>query len=178
VMLVGILARSQDSALALAAWAAAWGVITVISNSTRMIQQIVIKYRHQVSDSMLLKFTLMVGLICSFVLFTMSSTPMGNTIVTAFVGDDRDLVASIKPVLQICMLIPLLIALQNATQGFLVSAGRTGTVNLSTWLGTGTLLLVATLMVNAGVSGAIAAAIAMVSALSIEISCLFFKSRS
>jgi progressive ankylosis protein len=178
VLLVGILARSQDSALALAAWAAAWGVITVISNSTRMIQQIVIKYRHQVSDAMLLKFTLTVGLICSFVLFTMSSTAMGNTIVTAFVGDDRDLVASIKPVLQICMLIPLLIALQNATQGFLVSAGRTGTVNLSTWLGTGTLLLVATLMVNAGVSGAIAAAIAMVSALSIEITCLFFKSRS
>jgi progressive ankylosis protein len=35
VLLVGILARSQDSALALAAWAAAWGVITVISNSTR-----------------------------------------------------------------------------------------------------------------------------------------------
>jgi progressive ankylosis protein len=178
MLLVGILARSQDSALALAAWAAAWGVITVISNSTRMIQQIVIKYRHQVSDSMLLKFTLMVGLICSFALFIMSSTAIGNTIVTAFVGDDRDLVASIKPVLQICMLIPLLIALQNATQGFLVSAGRTGTVNLSTWLGTGTLLLVATLMVNAGVSGAIAAAIAMVSALSIEISCLFLKSRS
>lgn len=177
MLLVGILARSQDSALALAAWTAAWGVITVISNSTRMVQQIIIKYRHQVSDTRLLKFTLTVGLVCSFALFVMSGTPIGNTIVTAFVGDDRALVASIKPVLQICTIIPLLVALQNATQGFLVSAGRTGTVNLSTWLGTGTLLFMATLMVNIGISGAIAAAIAMVSSLTIEISCLFLKSR-
>lgn len=177
VMLVGVLARAQDSALALAAWTAAWGVITVVSNSTRMVQQIIIKYRHQVSNARLLKFTLSVGLLCSSALFIMGGTPLGNAIVTAFVGDDRELVRSIKPVLQICMVIPLLVALQNATQGFLVSAGRTGTVNFSTWLGTGTLLLVATLMVNAGFAGAIAASIAMVSALTIEISCLFLKSR-
>lgn len=178
VLLVGILARSQDSALALAAWTAAWGVITVIANSTRMVQQIIIKYRHQVSDSRLLKFTATVGFLCSFVLFVMSGTPIGDTIVTAFVGNDRVLVANIKPVLQICTVIPLLVAMQNATQGFLVSAGRTGTVNFSTWLGTGTLLLMATLSVNLGIPGAMAAAIAMVMALSIEITCLFIQSRS
>jgi progressive ankylosis protein len=177
VLLVGILARSQDSALALATWAATWGVVTVISNSTRMVQQIIIKYRHQVADRLLLKFTLTVGLICSLVLLIMGNSSIGDAMLTAFVGSDRDLVASIKPVLQICTLIPLLVAVQNATQGFLVSAGRTGTVNLSTWLGTGMLLLASTIGVNAGMQGAIAAAIAMVLALSIEITCLLLKSR-
>jgi progressive ankylosis protein len=81
-------------------------------------------------------------------------------------------------VLRICTLVPLLVALQNATQGFLVSAGRTGTVNLSTWLGTGTLLIIAASSVAMGIQGALAAAIAMVCALAIEITCLFFKSRT
>lgn len=177
VLLIGILARSQDSALALATWAATWGVVTVISNSTRMVQQIIIKYRHQVSDRILLKFTLTVGLVCSLVLLIMGNSSTGDAMLTAFVGNDRPLVASIKPVLQICTIIPLLVAVQNATQGFLVSAGRTGTVNLSTWLGTGTLLLVAMIAVNSGIPGAIGAAMAMVLALSIEITCLLLKSR-
>ena len=177
VLLIGLIARSQNSALALAAWTAAWGVIVVISNSTRMIQQIIIKYRHTVPDRQLLKFTLTVGLLCSSVLLIMTSTPIGNSIVQTFVGNDRELVDSIKPVLRICSVVPLLVALQNATQGFLVSDGRTGTVNLSTWLGTATLLLIAFSGVNAGMDGALAAAIAMVSSLSIEITCLFLKSR-
>ncbi len=42
--------------------------------------------------------------------------------IQSFVGNDLDLVNSIRPVLQICTLVPLLVALQNATQGFLVSA--------------------------------------------------------
>ena len=178
VLLVGVIARSQDSALALAAWTAAWGVILVIANSTRMIQQIIIKYRHKVPDRQLLQFTLTVGFLCSFVLLVMGNTTIGNGMIQAFVGNDRDLVNSIRPVLQICTLVPLFVALQNATQGFLVSVGRTGTVNLSTYLGTGTLLLVATLCVSLNLPGALAAAIAMVSALAIEISCLFLKSRS
>ena len=107
----------------------------------------------------------------------MGNSATGDVILTAFVGNDRALVTSIKPVLQICTIIPLLVAIQNATQGFLVSAGRTGTVNLSTWLGTGMLLLVATVSVNSGIQGAIAAAIAMVLALSVEITCLLLKSR-
>jgi progressive ankylosis protein len=178
VLLVGVIARSQDSALALAAWTAAWGVVLVIANSTRMIQQIIIKYRHKLPDRQLLQFTLTVGFVCSFVLLIMGNTSLGSGMIQAFVGNDPELVDRIRPVLQICTLVPLLVALQNATQGFLVSAGRTGTVNLSTWLGTGTLLLVATLCISLGLPGALAAAIAMVSALSIEISCLFLNSRT
>ena len=70
---------------------------------------------------------------------------------------------------------PLFVALQNAIQGFLVSENRTGHVNLSTWLGTGTLLIISTFAINKGMNGAMAAAIAMITSMLVEISCLLWK---
>ncbi len=174
-LLIGIIARSQDSTLALAAWPAAWGLVLVIANSTRMIQQIVIKYRGKTSDLRLLKFTMMVGGFCSLFLLSLSTTSIGEQMIQAFIGSDRDLVNRIKPVLLVCTGIPLLVAIQNATQGFLVSEGRTGTVNFSTWLGTGTLLALTGISVQMGMGGALAAAIAMSCAMLVEVSCLFLK---
>jgi progressive ankylosis protein len=71
------------------------------------------------------------------------------------------LVDGIKPVLLICTPVPLLVALQNAIQGFLVSTGRTGQVNRATWLGTSVLLSLAGVLVSIGLPGAMAGAIAM-----------------
>ena len=175
VLLVGLIARSKDAALALAAWTAAWGLVLVIANSTRMIQQIVIKYRHQVSDRLLLQFTFSAGLICSILLGLMANTAIGETIIQAFIGQDQALLLQIKPVLQVGIVIPLLIAFQNAIQGFLVSRGRTGAVNLATWFGTGSLLATAGIGVGAGVPGALAAAIAMMIALCTELACLGWR---
>jgi progressive ankylosis protein len=176
-LLLGVIARASDSALALAAWPSAWGVILVIANSTRMVQQIVIKYRGKASDRLLFKFTLLAGVACSMVLLLMSTTPIGNAIIQTFIGEDQDLRQQIQPVLIRCMPIPLLVALQNATQGFLVSDGRTGRVNLSTWLGTLTLLVIAIAMVQLGQPGAVAAATAMVAAMAIEVLCLVWQHR-
>jgi progressive ankylosis protein len=174
-LLISIIARAQDATIAIAAWSAAWGLVLVIANSTRMVQQMVIKYRHQVRDHQLLMFALTVGGVCSGVLLLMSSTPAGDQIVQSFIGSDRALAESIKPVLLVCAGVPLLVAIQNATQGFLVSEGRTGSVNLATWLGTGILLLIATVTVSRGMNGAMAAAIAMVAAISTEVICLLWK---
>jgi progressive ankylosis protein len=176
-LLVGAISRAADGQIALAAWPAAWGLVLVIANSTRMVQQIIIKYRDRVSDRLLLNFALSVGLACSLFLLFISTTPIGETIVRAFIGSDRLLVERIKPVLLICAIVPLLVAVQNATQGFLVSAGKTGSVNLATWLGTSALLGIAYLAVSMGVNGAIAAAIAMISAMTIEISLLLWQRR-
>jgi progressive ankylosis protein len=176
-LLLGVIARASDSALALAAWPSAWGVILVIANSTRMVQQIVIKYRGKATDRLLVRFTLMVGVSCSLLLVLMSTTPIGDTIIQTFIGDDQELRQQIQPVLIRCTAIPLLVALQNATQGFLVSDGRTGRVNLSTWLGTLTLLTIAIAMVYLGQPGALAAATAMVAAMAIEVLCLAWQYR-
>ena len=174
-ILISILARAEDSTIAIAAWSAAWGLVLVIANSTRMVQQMVIKYRHQVSDRQLLTFAISVGAACSSLLLLMSVTPIGDRIVQSFIGNDIILANSIKPVLLICTIVPLFVALQNATQGFLVSENRTGHVNLSTWLGTGTLLIIATFAINKGMNGAMAAAIAMITSMLVEVTCLLWK---
>lgn len=174
-ILISILARAEDATIAIAAWSAAWGLVLVIANSTRMVQQMVIKYRHQVSDRQLLTFAMSVGAACSSLLLLMSLTPIGYRIVQSFIGNDLTLAKSIKPVLLICAIVPLFVALQNAIQGFLVSENRTGHVNLSTWLGTGTLLIISTFAINKGMNGAIAAAIAMITSMLVEISCLLWK---
>ncbi|MCX5983151.1 MAG: hypothetical protein NTY89_15445 [Nostocales cyanobacterium LacPavin_0920_SED1_MAG_38_18] len=174
-ILISILARAEDSTIAIAAWSAAWGLVLVIANSTRMVQQMVIKYRHQVSDRQLLSFAISVGAACSSLLLLMSVTPIGDRIVQSFIGNDLTLANSIKPVLLICTIVPLFVALQNATQGFLVSENRTGQVNLSTWLGTGTLLIIATFAINKGMNGAMAAAIAMITSMLVEVTCLLWK---
>jgi len=174
-ILISILARAEDSTIAIAAWSAAWGLVLVIANSTRMVQQMVIKYRHQVSDRQLLSFAISVGAACSSLLLLMSVTPIGYRIVQSFIGNDIILANSIKPVLLICTIVPLFVALQNATQGFLVSENRTGHVNLSTWLGTGTLLIIATFAINKGMNGAMAAAIAMITSMLVEVTCLLWK---
>ncbi|MBK1987168.1 hypothetical protein A0J48_006385 [Sphaerospermopsis aphanizomenoides BCCUSP55] len=174
-ILISILARAKDATVAIAAWSAAWGLVLVIANSTRMVQQIVIKYRHQVSDRQLLTFAISVGSACSALLLLMSVTPVGDRIVESFIGNDLTLANSIKPVILICTIVPLLVALQNATQGFLVSESRTGHVNLFTWLGTGTLLIIASFAINNGLNGATSAAIAMITSMIVEVSCLLWK---
>jgi progressive ankylosis protein len=191
-LLVGAISRSVDAPIALAAWPAAWGLVLVIANSTRMLQQIIIKYQGKVGvgqasppaeaavkqNRVLLNFALSVGGGCSILLLLISTTNIGEWVIQAFIGSDRALINSIKPVLLICAGIPLLVALQNATQGFLVGAGKTGGVNQATGVGTMALLGIAWLAVRAGLSGAIAAAMAMVVAMLIEVLFLLFKWRS
>jgi progressive ankylosis protein len=176
-LLMGIIARGGDAEIAIASWSAAWGLVLVIANSTRIIQQIIIKYRGKATDKLLFSFAVMVGGICSLLLLLVASTPLGNQIVRSFIGNDSDLIAAIKPVLLVCTGVPLMVAVQNATQGFLVSEGRTGSVNLATWISTGVLLAVATLAVKFGIQGATSAAIAMVAGMLVEVICLLWKRR-
>jgi progressive ankylosis protein len=177
-VLVGLVARSIDAPISLAAWPAASGLVVIISNSTRMVQQIIIKYQSRVPAKLLLNFALSVGGICSALLLLISTTTVGDTIVRGFIGSDRLLATNIKPVLTICAPMPLLVASQNALQGFLVGAGKTSNVNRATWLGTSVLLAIAWPTVNAGWNGAIAAATATVIALAIEVIWLISTMRS
>ncbi len=177
-VLVGLVARSIDAPIALAAWPAASGLVLIVSNSTRMVQQIIIKYQSRVPARLLLTFALSVGGGCSVLLLLISTTTLGEAIVRGFIGSDRVLANNIKPVLTICIAMPLLVALQNAIQGFLVGAGKTSDVNRATWIGTSVLLAIAWPTVHAGWGGAIAAATATVIALAIEVCWLIFTLRS
>jgi progressive ankylosis protein len=142
-----------------------------------MVQQITIKYRHRIADRQLFQFALTVGLVGALVLGVIGTTPIGMQVIQLFVGGDRELAMQMRPVLWVCFINPLLVALLNAMQGMMVSEGRTGSVNLATWLGTGALLLVASLGVNAGLPGAIAAAGAMLAASLVEVGGLMWQRR-
>lgn len=173
-LLVGIVARAMDGAIALAAWPAAWGLVLLIANATRMVQQIVIRHLDSVSPMKLVNFAFSVGAVCSAFIVILALTPIGRGIVSLFLGGDAELVMAVLPVLSICIGIPAMVALQNAMQGFLIGNGRTLHVNVSTWAGTFTLLFVAYACVHYQWPGASAAAIAMSFAIGIELVWLMF----
>jgi progressive ankylosis protein len=174
-LLIGILVQAQDAMVAIAAWTSAWGLVLVIANSTRMVQQIVIKYRHQVSEQKLLIFASIIGASCSLLLLGISISPLGEQIIQSFIGGDRILAQNMKSALLLCTGIPFLVALQNAIQGLFISDGKTGQVNLVTWLCTGTLLLIAYIFVQQKMNGTMAAAIAMSTSMLVEVCYLFWK---
>jgi progressive ankylosis protein len=177
VALVGIIARAIDGNIALAAWPAAWGLVSVISNSTRMVQQIVIRNRKSMPDRSLMMFAITVGMICSSILLSISATPMSDRAIGWFVGDDRELILRVRPVLLVCAILPLLVSLQNAIQGFLVSEGRTWGVNHATLIGASVMLGITYLAVQLGQYGGMAAGIGMVVGSAIEIGYLAYRWR-
>jgi progressive ankylosis protein len=160
--LVGIVARANDGVIALAAWPAAWGLVLVIANSTRMVQQIIIRNRKLMPDQLLITFAITVGIICSLILLLVSGTPLSTKAIGWFIGNDQELISRVRPVLLICSIMPLLVSVQNALQGFLVSEGRTWTVNQATWLGAIMMLGTAYFTIQSNLNGSIAAATGMV----------------
>jgi progressive ankylosis protein len=172
--LLGIVARANDGAIALAAWPAAWGLVLVIANSTRMVQQIIIRNRQLMPDKLLITFAITVGIACSLVLLLVSGTPLSAKAIGWFIGSDQELISRLRPVLLICAITPLLVSIQNALQGFLVSEGRTWAVNQATWMGAIMMLGTAYFTVQASFNGSIAAATGMVIGGITEIGYLFY----
>lgn len=166
--LIAIVARAVDGPLALAVWPAAWGLVLLIANSTRMTQQVVIRNRGLVSDALLLRFAVTVGTAASAIVILLGMTTLGRQGILAFVGFDSSLFKRVVPVIILCSVVPFLVAMQNAIQGFLIEEGRTHRVNLATGLGTVTLLGSAGLLVARYSPGATAAAAAMVLGLVVE----------
>ncbi len=173
--LVGIVARSNDGSIALAAWPAAWGLVLVIANSTRMVQQIIIRNRKVIPDRVLIGFAISVRIVCSLILLSVSGTPLSEEAIGWFIGNDRDLISRVRPVLLICAGMPLLVSLQNAMQGFLVSEGRTWGINQAALVGAVVMLGTAYLGAQSGQNGAVAAALGMVLGVTIEIGYLFYS---
>jgi progressive ankylosis protein len=173
--LVSIVARDADADLAVAAWTAAWGLVLVVANATRMVQQVIIRNRGKIDDRTLVIFAFTVGIFFSFILLFISTTPLGDRIIESFFGGDRALVTQIRPILLVCSLIPLLFSLQNTLQGFSIDEGRTRRITLATWASTTVLLIGTIVLMHFGIDGALAAAIGMVIALICEIICLFAR---
>jgi progressive ankylosis protein len=125
----------------------------------------------------LLIFAGTVGLVCSSILLLISGTPFSAIAMSWFIGNDPALINQVRPVMLICSIIPLCVAIQNAIQGFLVSVGHTWGVNQATGVGATVMLTTAYLAVQSGQQGAIAAASGMVTGSIGEISYLLYSWR-
>lgn len=177
-LLLAVVARAADGAIALAAWPAAWGFVVLIANGTRMIQQVVIKNRMAPGDPLVWSFTAGVGVAFTGILLVVGFGPFSKLTLGAFVGQDSALLASVMPVVRLCVCLPIVIAFQNALQGLLIAKGRTRWINVATWVSTAVMLLGAWGAIALGQKGAIAAAIAMVGAMVLEMVLLAVGLRS
>lgn len=172
-ILVSMVARSPESISAVAAWSAGWGFVLLVANATRMVQQIVISHLDTVSVRVLFQLTGCAGLFCFSLLAALAFTPVGNQLLTSFLGTDPSLTELLLPVLRVGSLVPLLVALQNCLQGFCIGRGRSWVVNLATLWGCTLTLALTWSLIHLGWNGAVAAATAMVSGISLELMVLW-----
>jgi len=138
-LLTGGIARANLAAASLTAWPAVWTTVSLLTNGTRMVQQMTISLaRDQTSDLMLRRFAVGVGLAFSLLLGTLGFSPLGWIYLTEVLALPPDVAEVARPVLILTVLFPLQVALQNWLQGLLVQTGRTGRVNLAALVGGGT----------------------------------------
>lgn len=152
--LVAVLARAQDSELALAAWSASWGFVILIANLSRMVQQLVIKYARQVPAARLAALGLLAGGSCSLLLTLLGHSGAGRQLLALLIGGDPRLLAAAQTVVGYSLLVPLLVAGQNVLQGFCIVSGRNTRVNGAGLAGVGLTLLAAGWGVQQGWPGA------------------------
>ena len=167
--LIAVLARAQDSELALAAWSASWGFVLLIANLSRMVQQLVIKYSRQVPVSRLLGLGLAAGGFCSALLTLLGHSPWGHSLLALLIGGDPQLLQAAQTVVAYSLAVPLLVASQNVLQGFCIVAGRNRWVNGAGLLGVAVTLGLAHWGVGQGWPGASVGAGAVALGLAAEV---------
>lgn len=179
-LLLAIVARAADAPVAMAAWPAALGFVVLVANASRMVQQVIIATlsscrdtRSSALDALLTRFALCAGLACASLLALLAWTGPGNAALSAMLGGDAPLVAAALPVFRVATMFPVLVAVQNALQGFSIFGGDTAAVNQATWIGVVTVLTLAVVLVASGVGGALAAATALVTGTVVEVAWLW-----
>ncbi|MEB3329518.1 MAG: hypothetical protein VKQ33_09835 [Candidatus Sericytochromatia bacterium] len=171
--MIAIVARAVDAPVALAAWPAAWSLVTVVANATRMVQQLTIRHHAHTPLARLLAFAASVGGACSGLVLLLGATTPGQAALGAFLGQDPSLLAAARPTVLACAVIPLLVALQNACQGLLIAGGATLAVSRGAWVGVGSGLACAATAVAWGAPGAATAAAAMALGYALELAALW-----
>lgn len=178
----GGIARTPDAALGLAAWPIAWSTVGMVANSVRMVQQLVLTLvRDPHSYRMVRHFVFAAGLVASGLMALLAFTPLGLLYMEWVLGLRGGLGAVAQaavPALQVAILYPLMVGLQNWMQGLLVREGRTGLVNLGALAGGAVTMTV----VYAGallwrLPGAVVGITAMLSGGLMELLVLFVASR-
>ncbi|MCG7491808.1 hypothetical protein MHN79_20225 [Vibrio sp. Of14-4] len=118
--------------LQLAAWAAAWVLVISVSNGVRMLQQVVIRHlqntsgkAYEIERTHLRKFALLVGIGFSLILGVIVYTPLSSPLLSIYVSGDSLLTNTMRPVLSVLFVLPLLMAIQHYFMGLLMLKNAT-----------------------------------------------------
>jgi len=169
-LLIALIARSEDARLALAAWAAIWGFVVLVANATRMVQQLVITHSRETTAVVLFQLAVGAGLAGSALLAMLAYTEQGHSLVGHLLGGERSAVtAAALPVLMWSWPLPLLVALQNALQGFCLASHRSSRVSAASLAGTGLTLAVTGSLIAGLWPGAAAAGVGILAGILAEV---------
>ncbi len=170
-LILGVIARAPDGVFGIAVWTAAMGFVLPIANATRMMQQIVISSTN-VHRQTLLRFTLLIGTGCSAPLLVLGFSESGLVLLRALLGDNPNLSIASLLVIKLCFVLPLLTALQNSYQGFLILSGNHWWINAATLINVVVSLGSTMTFIKSGMSGEASAAIATIIGLFVEVGLL------
>lgn len=170
--LVALIARTEGGTLALAGWLAGWGLVLLIANATRMVQQITISTWRTVGTLRLLGFSSVAGGLCCSLLVLLGWSAAGQRILFFLWGGDPEVCRLALQVIQIGAVLPCLVATQNVLQGVCIAKGRPGIVQNATVAGVIAVLLSALLLSSAAVPGALMGSVSVIFGLVIEIGAL------
>ncbi|MGY3802629.1 hypothetical protein ACWNT8_00965 [Pigmentibacter ruber] len=174
-LLILFLARAIDSSIALAIWPVTWALILVFGNTTRMVQQVIIRNKEKYHPIDFIIFAFSVGSILSILILFLTLSPIGKSILILFIGNNEMILIGVQKILLICFSVPLFIAIQNVMQGLLIGVGKTKEINFATLSATAILLFCSFIGIYLNYSGAIVAAIAMIISFIVEILILIAK---
>lgn len=175
-LLVGVIARAPDGILSIAIWTTAMGFVLPVANATRMVQQIVIS-SITIPRWILLRFSMLIGVASCFVLLVIGFTTPGTLVLKGLLGDNSSIAIASVLVIQICLFLPILTALQNTYQGFLILSGAHWWINVATLINVAVSLILAMILISLKYSGTVAAAIATVLGLSLEVGILIVRNK-
>jgi hypothetical protein len=168
-MLVAVIARAVDGPLALASWPAVWNLLLLVANCTRMVQQIIIAQARQLGSGLLLRFALTTGGLASALMIMLAFSGAGGRVLLSLLGYQWELYTVALPVLRLGCLLPLLVAAQNALQGFCIVYGRNWRIQQATVASLATTLGVTSALIYAGASGTVSAIWGMMLGLTAEV---------
>lgn len=136
-LLTGGLARAPLPDVSLAVWPIVWTTAAFFGNGCRMLQQVAIVWVQEGrSYRAVRRFALAVATLMTLALAVLVYTPLGEVYLRQWLGLPGELWPAALTGIRGMALFPVLIALQNWYQAFLVKAGRTPSVHLAATVNT------------------------------------------
>lgn len=177
-LLIFLLSFAVDSKIALPLWPIIWGIVLVISNGTRMIQQVYISSKDDFSVAAIKMFCFSVAMVFTLLLVLLVLTPWGKSLLAISMGELVEHKSLVLTCLGYFLFFPGLTALQNILQGELIIQNKTKGVGMAAIPSHFLLVIVAYALIQMEYSGTTALAVSLNFGLLCEIFFLWHYGRS